>query len=206
MVEALLKNPLKNKPKEPTRVSLDVYFKREERSSHKHEYHNGIIRRMAGGTFNHDNLGTRTSTFLTIFVLQNKLNYFVNGSDTKIRIEEYDKVVYSDALVVCEKPQFFEDRKDTIINPLIIVEVLSRSTQNYDKTLKFEMYRSVPTFKEYVLVHQDRKKVSVYTKQTDNTWILKDYEGDDAIATLHILHNCPLELSLLYQGLDLETE
>jgi hypothetical protein len=68
------------------------------------------------------------------------------------------------------------------------------------------MYRSVSTFKEYVLVPQDKKKVSVYTKQDDNTWILKDYEGDGAIATLHFLHKCPLELSLLYQGLDLETE
>jgi Uma2 family endonuclease len=68
------------------------------------------------------------------------------------------------------------------------------------------MYRSIPTFKEYVLIHQDKKKVSVYTKQTDNSWILKDYEGEEAVATLYALRNCPLPLNRLYKGLVLKNE
>ena len=120
----------------------------------------------------------------------------------KIRIETYNKIVYADALVICEKPLFFENRKDTITNPILIVEVLSDSTKNYDKTTKFEMYRTLPSFKEYVLIHQDRKRVSVWSKQADETWLLKDYVGDEETAILRHIHDCPLPLKRLYLGLE----
>ena len=203
MAEVLLA-PIKKETKQERRYLLEEYFKREEKALHKHEFHNGIIKAMAGGTFNHDNLATNVSTLLNVFVYEKNFNYFVNGSDTKIRIEDYNKVVYSDALVICEQPEYFEAREDTITNPLIIVEVLSDSTKNYDKTLKFDMYRSIPSFKEYVLVHQDRQKLTVFTKQIDATWVLKDYEGEEAVAILHALHDCPLSLKRLYRGLKLK--
>jgi Uma2 family endonuclease len=202
MVEALLK-PIREEIKLPRRYSLEEYYKREEKAISKHEYHNGIIVAMAGGKLPHNRLATKVTKLMDNFVEDNDLAYVVSNNDTKIRIEEYDKVVYPDALVICENPEFFEGREDTITNPLIIAEVLSKSTQNYDKTVKFEMYRSIPTFREYVLIHQEKKKVSVYTKQADSSWILKDYEGEEAIATLHALHNCPLPLSRLYKGLAL---
>jgi Uma2 family endonuclease len=190
--------------KQPRRYSLAEYFKREERALYKHEFHNGIIKAMSGGTFNHDRLSVKVATELEIFVSDKDLSYFVNGSNLKVRIEDYDKILYPDALVISVEPEYFEDREDTITNPLIIVEVLSDSTKNYDKTLKFEMYRSLPSFKEYVLVHQDRMKISVFTKQNDETWILKDYVGEGAIAILHFLHDCPLDLNKIYKGLKLK--
>jgi Uma2 family endonuclease len=202
----ILAVPIQKEVKQPRRYTLEEYFKREEKAIHKHEYHNGIIVTMPGGKLPHNRIATKASKLMDNFVEDNELNYIVSNSDTKIRIEEYDKVVYPDAVVICEIPEYFEDREDTVVNPLIIVEVLSRSTQNYDKTLKFEMYRSIPTFKEYVLIHQDKKKVSVYTKQIDNSWILKDYEGEEAVATLYALRNCPLPLNRLYKGLVLKNE
>lgn len=183
--------------------SLEAYFRREERALHKHEYYNGKIIRMPGGTFNHDNLSTKAATILTVFVEDNDLNYFVNGSDTKIRIEDFDKVFYPDAVVICEKPIYYADRKDTIVNPLIIIEVLSNSTQKFDREDKFDYYRSLESFKEYVLINQKRKLVTVYTKQSDGTWIMRDYIGDDAVAVLYALHNCPLPLKRLYRGLEI---
>ncbi len=204
MSEILIAPQPKNKIKKARRVSLETYFREEEKSLTKNEYHDGIIIPMAGGTFNHDNLAVMTTTLLNMFVFENDYNYLVNGSDTKIRIDAYNKIVYSDALVVCEAPQYFEDRNDTITNPLIIVEVLSASTSSHDKTTKFEMYRTIPSFKEYVLIHQDRKHVSVFTKQIDETWILKDYDGENVVAILHALHDCPLPLNRLYRGLDLK--
>ena len=66
------------------------------------------------------------------------------------------------------------------------------------------MYRTIPSFKEYVLIHQDRKHVSVFSKQEDATWLLRDYDGDEAVAILYALHNCPLPLSQLYKGLVLK--
>jgi Uma2 family endonuclease len=187
-------------------VSLEKYFQAEEKALCKHEFHNGIIIKMAGGTFNHDNIAGRAITFMNIFVETNDLNYFVNGSDTKIRIADYDKVVYADALVICEKPIYFEDRKDTIVNPLIIVEVASPDPSRRgesDKIVKFDYYRSLESFKEYVLVQQKRKQVTVYTKQDDGTWLLRDYIGDESVAILHALHGCPIELKKLYKDLEL---
>ena len=201
MSEVLSATKPKKKPVEPRRVSLETYFRAEEKSFEKNEYHNGIIVKMAGGTFNHDNIASKSVTLVNVFIEKEDLNYFVNSSDTKIRIEEYDKVVYLDALVVCEKPEYFDNRKDTIINPILIVEVLSDTTKSYDKTSKFEMYRTLKTFKEYVLIHQDRKHVSVYSKQDDATWILRDYDGDDAVAILYHIAQCPLPLKRLYRGL-----
>jgi hypothetical protein len=68
----------------------------------------------------------------------------------------------------------------------------------------FEMYRTIPTFKEYVLINQERKHATVYTKQKDGSWLLRDYDGEDAVAILYALHNCPLPLSRLYLGLKLK--
>jgi Uma2 family endonuclease len=196
---ALSKPPKLGIEKRP--VSLEAYFRAEEKALEKNEYHNGRILKMAGGTFNHDSLSMKTGTLVNIFVEENNLNFFVNGSDLKIRIEEYDKVVYADALIICDSPTYFGNRKDTITNPILIVEVLSDSTKDYDRTTKFEMYRSLPSFKEYVLIHQSRKQVSVWTKQANNKWILEDYKGDDAVAILHHIHDCPLALKRLNRGL-----
>ena len=187
----------------PQKVSIEEYFRAEDKSVYKHEYHDGIIKKMAGGTFNHDNLAGKVVTFINLFLEENSLLYLVNGSDTKIRIEQYNKFVYPDAVVICEKPEFYQNRKDTITNPLVVVEVLSDSTKEYDRTLKYEYYRTIPSFKEYVLVHQDRKHVSVYTKQPDATWIVRDYDGDDATAILYAIQQCPLSLKRLYRGLEI---
>jgi Uma2 family endonuclease len=201
MSETIFASKPKKTPAEPRKVSLEAYFAAEEKSFEKNEYHNGIIVKMAGGTYNHGSLAIKVASTLLNFVEENDLNFRVNGSDLKIRIEEFNKVVYPDALVICEGPIFFKDRKDTIINPMLIVEVLSNSTKIYDKTTKFEMYRTLESFKEYVLIHQDRKHVSVYSKQPDATWILRDYDGDDATAILYHLEQCPLPLNRLYRGL-----
>jgi Uma2 family endonuclease len=182
-------------------VSLEKYFQAEEIALYKNEYHNGKIIKMASGTVLHDNLGSRFVYLLTDFVENNDLNYIINGSDTKIRIESYDKVVYPDAVVICEKPIYYNNRRDTITNPLIIVEVLSDSTRNFDRTIKFDYYRSLESFMEYILVRQDCKLVSVFSKQMDNTWILRDYEGDEAVAMLYALHECPIALKRLYRNL-----
>lgn len=187
----------------PQKVSIEEYFRAEEKSVYKHEYHDGIIKKMAGGQLTHNRLAQKTANLIDSFLESNDINLLVSNSDTKIRIEQYNKFVYPDAVVICEKPAFYQNRKDTITNPLVVVEVLSGSTKEYDRTLKYEYYRTIPSFKEYVLVHQDRKHVSVYTKQPDATWIVRDYDGDDATAILYAIQQCPLSLKRLYRGLEI---
>jgi len=185
-------------------MSIEDYFRAEERSIYKHEYHNGLVKKMAGGQLPHNRLAQKAANIIDSFVENQELNFIVSNSDTKIRIEQYNKFVYPDAVVICEKPEFYQNRKDTITNPLLIVEVLSDSTKDYDRSIKYEYHRTIPSFKEYVLVHQDHKHVSVYTKQTDNTWIVRDYDGDDATAILYAIQECPLSLRRLYRGLEID--
>lgn len=192
----------KKKATIPRLVSLEDYFRAEEKSLYKNEYHNGIILKMAGAKLPHNRLASRTISYLTIFVEDNDFDYIVSNSDTKIRIEDFNKIVYPDAVVICEKPDYYKGRLDTITNPTIIIEVLSPSTKEHDSNLKFDMYRTLPSFKEYVLIHQERKRVSVYSKQPNNTWILADYDGNDAIAIVHNMHDCPLPLKRLYHRME----
>lgn len=187
----------------PQKVSIEEYFRAEDKSIYKHEYHDGIIKKMAGGQLTHNQLAQKAANLIDSFLESNNVNLVVSNSDTKIRIEQYNKFVYPDAVVICEKPEFYQNRKDTITNPLVVVEVLSDSTKEYYRTLKYEYYRTIPSFKEYVLVHQDRKHVSVYTKQPDATWIVRDYDGDDATAILYAIQQCPLSLKRLYRGLEI---
>ena len=203
MTEALIK-PKSRKTYEKSKVvSLETYFRLEELSLRKNEYHNGIIKRREWVSYSHNRLAQKIVTYLNIFIEENDLDFSSNNSDIKVWIENYDKVVYPDAVVVSEKPEFYKTRKDTIINPLLIVEVLSKSTADYDKGTKFEMYRSLPSFEEYVLVHQVQKQVTVYTKQADTSWVVRDYFDDENIAILHSLHQCPISLKRLYKGIEM---
>ena len=203
MTEALIKPKSRRTYEKSKVVSIETYFRLEEQSLHKNEYHNGIIKPMAGATYTHNVLAGRIGTYLNIFIEENDLNFSSNNSDIKVWIENYDKAVYPDAVVVSEKPEFYKTRKDTIINPLLIVEVLSKSTADYDKGTKFEMYRSLPSFEEYVLVHQVQKQVTVYTKQADESWVVRDYFDDESNAILHSLHQCPISLKRLYKGMEI---
>jgi Uma2 family endonuclease len=182
-------------------VTLEMYFQAETKSLTKNEYHNGIIVPMAGAKLKHNRLAGRTLQQLENFVEANDLPFIVSNSDTKIRIEAVNKVVYPDSVVLCDTPQYFNNRQDTILNPLIVIEVLSDGTNGHDKTTKFELYRTIPSFQEYVLVYQDKMQVVVWTKQTNGTWILQDYVGVTAMATLHALPGFQFSLERLYKKL-----
>lgn len=193
-IPALFKHKVEKK------YTIEEYYRREEKSIHKHEYHAGKIVRMPGGKAKHSRLAQSAARIIDIFVLKNNFEYTVFNSDAMVRIDKLNKIVYPDASVVCEKVLFFDDGKTTIVNPILVVEVLSPSTRNYDRTTKFDMYRTIPSFKEYVLVDQDTKRISVFTKQINGDWLLKDYIGQDATAILVAIHNCPISLADLYKG------
>jgi Uma2 family endonuclease len=179
-------------------ISIEEYFRLEEKSLTKNEYHNGILLKMAGAKLKHNLLAQAASAVLFNHVKTKRLNFMVSNSDTKIYIERVNKVVYPDAVVISRPPLFYKKRKDTIVNPYLIVEVLSDSTEKHDRNGKFEWYRSIPSFQEYVLIYQDTKQIVVWTKQTDGTWILRDYIGENAVAFLHTLEGCTMLLGDVY--------
>jgi len=83
--------------------------------------------------------------------------------------------------VICGEPQYFREQKDVVLNPLLIVEVLSPSTEDYDRGKKFELYRTIPSFREYLVVHQDRRHVEHYSKQDDGSWVLREYSDGSVL-------------------------
>lgn len=191
----------KNKILEERLFTTEEYFKKEEKSLHKHEYHAGKIVRMAGAKFTYNQLAARVMQFTLNFIEEFNLEFELGTSDSKIWIDEFSKVLYPDAVIISQKPEYYSNDGMTILNPLLIVEILSSSTQKHDRTTKFEMYRTVPSFKEYVLVNEDMPRVTVWTKQDNGSWLPKDYKTIEAVAILKTINNCPISLERLYRNI-----
>lgn len=117
-------------------------------------------------------------------------------SDQKVRNESGNTYLYPDIVVVCEKPIFHDDGKDVILNPTVILEVLSPSTENYDRGKKFFAYREMPSLKDYLLVSQDEPRIEHYTRH-DHQWILSDIYGLKSSLTLTSI-SCTLPLAEVY--------
>jgi len=129
--------------------------------------------------------------------------YFVLSSDTKIQIPEYNHFIYPDAVVVCEKIELYPGNPKAIVNPLLIVEVLSPSTQAYDREGKFLRYKTLPSFKEYVLVRQDKPAVNAIFREKPTVWLDTFAEGLDSLISLKSI-GCELSLENIYKGVNFQ--
>ncbi len=180
--------------------SVEEYFEMEERSKEKLEYYDGEITPMPGAKLNHNLIATNTTTALSIALEEKEQNLLVLNSDTKIHIPGLRSFVYPDAVVVCEVPEFYEGREDTIMNPLLVVEVLSPGTEKYDRHTKFGHYKTLPSFQEYVLIRQNMPFVTASYKIAERTWQDTDAEGIEDTIYLRSL-DVTLSLKRLYKGI-----
>lgn len=180
--------------------TLEEYLVREERAHYKHEFHNGKIIRMAGGKAKHSEIATNISFCIKLKIKQLETKYRVYNSDLKIYIEDEKKALYPDALVICKEPIYWKDREDLIVNPLLIVEVASKSTRNYDRGDKFMSYRKLASFQEYVLISQEKPIVEVFFQESPNTWKIAKYEGLDTKITLQSI-SIDIKLSDIYENM-----
>lgn len=181
--------------------TVEEYLALEEKATVKHEYYNGKIIPVPGGSFIHNTIATNIATALKIALKGKEKKYFVSNSDTKIQIEALHHFVYPDAVVVSEKPIYYQNRKDIITNPLLVVEVLSDSTEHYDHGLKFEGYCTLPSFQQYVLVAQQQPYVSTFYREDKDLWRRTNVQG------LHnkiYLPSLAIELALadVYDGIE----
>jgi Uma2 family endonuclease len=152
--------------------SYEEYLALEEVATERNEYFNGEIFVMAGGSPEHSQVAMNIGTRLNIALEPYPCNVY--GSDLKIRIEEANYSTYGDVTVVCGELPFYKKRKDVIINPLLIVEVLSPSTRKFDRTEKFEFYRMLASFQHYLMVDPTRLYVEYY-QFTGKGWLLQLY-------------------------------
>jgi Uma2 family endonuclease len=157
--------------------TLADYLELERTSEQKHEFFAGQIVAMAGASFNHNvishNVGRALGNALEASTCR------VCPGDIRVRTRS-TLYTYPDVTVVCAQPQFDGERKDILLNPVLIVEVLSESTEAYDRGTKFEHYRSIATLQTYLLVAQDRVHVDQFEKQPSGDWLLKPLSSLDS--------------------------
>lgn len=163
-----------------TNHSYDTYLQLEKESGVKHEFHDGFIVAMAGGTGNHSKLGANAIWATTNSLIGAGKNCNVFNSDLKIRVENTNRVYYPDATIVCDPPIYSSTDKNALTNPSLIIEVLSESTEGFDRGEKFFHYRQIPSLREYVLVSQAEARVEIFFRVEDNLWQMTTADGLDA--------------------------
>jgi Uma2 family endonuclease len=156
-------------------LSAQEYLALERQADVRSEYHRGEIFAMAGANWEHtlikDNLAGEARNQLKSGPCR------VLTSDLRVKVDATGLYTYPDIVVVCDEPQFEDKVQDTLLNPRVIVEVLSDSTEKYDRGVKFAHYRRLPSVQEYVLVAQDRPLVERYVRQPDDAWVLTAFSA-----------------------------
>jgi Uma2 family endonuclease len=152
------------------KYTTEEYLALEEKSEYKSEYIDGYIFKMAGSTESHIQISFN-ATRLFADKLRGKCRAY--QSDMKVWVEQAGTFFYPDVTVVCGKRKFYKDRTDIVENPILLVEVLSKSTQEYDKNDKFFTYQNIESFQEYVLISQNKAAVQQYIRQPDGNWKIK---------------------------------
>lgn len=150
--------------------TAEEYLALEEKSEYKNEYVGGNIFQMAGGTEAHNDITLNVASQLKT-KLRGKCKIF--ASEMKVWVDAAETFFYPNVTVVCGERKFYKDRRDIVENPVLLVEVLSKSTEEYDKNDKFLTYQNIESFREYVLISQNRPAVQQYIRQTDGTWAYK---------------------------------
>jgi Uma2 family endonuclease len=181
-----------------TSISREDYFALDNHSNEKHEFYQGEIFAMSGGTFNHATIGANVVTELKM-KLRGK---GCQATNSDMRIETPTGLItYPDAAVFCGKPEL-SDNQCSLLNPVVIVEVLSPSTRRYDESGKFSLYRSISTFSDYLLIDSEKVFVQHFRKIEGNEWVLHDYfELDDQLFLYSIQET--LSLREIYENVQL---
>ena len=178
------------------------YLSMERASSEKHEFAFGEIFAMTGASVTHGRIVTNLVRVLGNKLLERPCDVFT--SDLRLCVDPKNRYTYPDIIVICGKPQFLDNQFDTLLNPDLIVEVLSDSTRNYDRGEKFQQYRSIPSFREYLVVEQAKIHVERYSKQPDGTWSLWETDLLDGVVQLSSI-GVAIQVSDIYRRTDLST-
>jgi Uma2 family endonuclease len=183
--------------------SPEEYLELEKNSETRNEYLNGEIIPMAGGTTNHNQLAIN---FCRAFPLSiNNRDYYIYINDVKLWIENYRFYTYPDLMIIEDQPIYQSDNTTVVINPKVIIEVLSDSTQNYDRTDKFRAYRSLSSFQEYILISQSSYYIEQFSKQDNQQWLFNAIEGENSNLSL-VTVDFSISLSNLYQRITFDRD
>ncbi|CAN2039633.1 putative restriction endonuclease domain-containing protein [Candidatus Magnetomoraceae bacterium gMMP-15] len=164
-------------------LSEKEYLEIERKAEYKSEYYNGEIFAMSGASRKHNIIVSNLITQLNLQL--EKTPCIVYPSDMRLKVQENGLYTYPDLMITCKDEKFDDKYMDTLLNPLIIIEVLSKSTESYDRGEKFSMYRKLESLREYLLISQDIPLIEQYVRQDDGKWLLSDARGMDSSIILN---------------------
>ncbi len=184
--------------------SFDAYLDTERAESDlRHEYLDGEVFAMTGATESHNIIVMNISGELRIQMKGRPC--FVYTNDMRVRIEGADAGKYPDVAAICGERLFYDQRRDVLLNPSLIVEVLSESTEAYDRGEKFAVYRRLPSLREYLLISQRRMRAELFVRQGDGGWLLTEYSDPMESVPLASI-DCRLSLAEVYDKVEFQSD
>lgn len=181
----------------------EEYLALEETAEYKSEYLDGVIIPMTGGTTNHNRISLNMSIALRLAL--KGLDYDVFMGDVRLWMTKKRIYTYPDVMVIPGKPEYYNNRQDIVMNPQVIIEVLSKSTKAYDRSDKFKFYQTIPTFQEYILIDQSQVSVEQYCKLANKRWSYSQYDEQDAALVFNFFQ-VEVALADVYEKVDFEAE
>ena len=182
-----------------TRYTPEEYLALERSGEAKHEYYNGEIFAMSGASKWHVLIVTNLVGELHSQLKQSPCTVY--STDLRVQVAPTGLYTYPDVIVLCDEPRFSDEQQDTLLNPALIIEVLSESTKDYDRGGKFELYRTIDSFVEYLLIAQDRPHLEHHVRQPDGSWIL--HETNNLEDTIHLKSvQCSLRMAAISLKID----
>lgn len=183
-------------------ISPEEYLQIERAAEVKSEYFNGEMFVMSGASKEHNRISIALTIMVGVPLRGKPCEPF--GSDTRVKIPSKN-FFYPDLTIACE-PEWMDREFDTLLNPVVVFEILSPSNEAWDRGGKFREYRSIPSLREYVLISQDRPLVEVFSRRENDFWLLRDVEGCDATIALEAVPEVVLSLAELYERIEFEDE
>ncbi len=180
-------------------ISHEEYFELEEAAEYKSEYYHGEIFAMTGASVTHNLIAMNTGSALHASLRDSDCVVF--PPDIKARVDEARHYTYPDITVVCGEIEYSGNRDDVISNPLVIMEILSESTKDYDRGSKFAAYRNIVSLKDYLLIDQYERHVERFSKIEKNKWVLEEYNDPDAVIQINSI-GVDVALKDIYHRID----
>jgi len=181
-------------------ISQAEYLQTERLAPSKSEYLAGRVIAMAGASQRHNTVTLNIASELRQLLRGRDCRAF--AIDMRVKVAEAQAYFYPDVVIVCGQPQFEDEQEDTLLNPTVVIEVLSPSTEAFDRGEKFATYRRIPTLREYLLVAQDRMQVEQYVRQPGGEWQRSEYT--DLTQKLHLPSvGTDVPVELIYEGVNL---
>ncbi len=182
-------------------VSPEEYLAAEREAEYKSEYYAGEIVAMTGASESHNLIVANTITSLNVQLRGRPCRVY--PSDLRVQVAARNAYVYPDVEVVCREPQFADEQRDTLTNPTLLVEVLSPSTEGYDRGRKWEHYRRLSSLQEYLLIAQEKRRIEHYLRREGGYWLFSEAREEDAVVELPTIR-CTLALRDVYDKVPLE--